>query len=54
MTDNFDLHLIYPSGGAYLGQPTATINSTVFREGDLVLNHANGTCHNNSGLSFST
>ena len=42
-TDNFDLHLIYPSGGAYLGQPTATINSTVFREGDLVLNHANGT-----------
>ena len=41
--DNFDLHLIYPSGGAYLGQPTATINSTVFREGDLILNHANGS-----------
>ena len=42
-TDNFDLHLIYPNSGAYLGQPTATINSTVFREGDLILNHANGT-----------
>ena len=32
-----NLHLIYPSGGAYLTQQTATINSVVYREGDLVL-----------------
>ena len=36
-TDNFDLHLIYPSGGAYLSQQSATINSTNYRQGDLVL-----------------
>ena len=36
-TDNFDLHLIYPSGGAYLSQTDATINSTNYRQGDLVL-----------------
>jgi len=42
-TDNFDLHLIYPSGGAYIAQPTATINSTDYKVGDLVLEHANGT-----------
>ncbi len=35
--DNFDLHLIYPSGGAYLTQTSATINSTNYRQGDLVL-----------------
>ena len=42
-TDNFDLHLIYPSGGAYIAQPTATINSTDYKVGDLILEHANGT-----------
>ena len=35
--DNFDLHLIYPKGGAYLSQQSATINSTNYRQGDLVL-----------------
>ena len=35
--NNYELHLIYPSGGAYLTQETATINSVVYREGDLVL-----------------
>jgi len=41
--DNFDLHLIYPKGGAYLGQPRATINSVNYEVGDLILEHANGT-----------
>ena len=36
-TDSFDLHLIYPSGGAYLSQPLATINSTNYVQGDLIL-----------------
>jgi hypothetical protein len=36
-TDNFKLHLIYPSGGAYLAQPLATINSTTYNQGDLIL-----------------
>ena len=35
--NNYELHLIYPSGGAYLTQQTATINSVVYRQGDLVL-----------------
>ena len=36
-SDNFKLHLIYPSGGAYLAQPLATINSTSYVQGDLIL-----------------
>jgi len=35
--DNFKLHLIYPEGGAYLSQPRATINSTDYFQGDLIL-----------------
>ena len=35
--DAFTLNLIYPSGGAYLSQPTATINSVVYNQGDLIL-----------------
>ena len=31
------LNLIYPSGGAYLAQDVATINSVNYRKGDLVL-----------------
>jgi len=36
-TAAYKLHLIYPKGGAYLAQPTATINSTTYYQGDLVL-----------------
>ncbi len=36
-TDNFNLHLIYPLGGAYLTQQSATINSVDYKQGDLVL-----------------
>ena len=36
-TDSFNLNLIYPSGGAYLAQPLATINSTNYVQGDLIL-----------------
>ena len=36
-TDNFNLHLIYPKGGAYLTQQSATINSVDYKQGDLVL-----------------
>ena len=36
-TDSFELNLIYPSGGAYLAQPLATINSTNYVQGDLIL-----------------
>lgn len=36
-TATYKLHLIYPKGGAYLAQPTATINSTTYYQGDLVL-----------------
>ena len=36
------LHLIYPSGGAYLGQDLATINGTTYRKGDLVLTDEGG------------
>ena len=36
-SNNYQLHLIYPSGGAYLTQQTATINSVVYNHGDLVL-----------------
>jgi predicted phage tail protein len=36
-TANYKLHLIYPSGGAYLSQPSAVINSTTYYAGDLVL-----------------
>jgi len=42
-TDNFDLHLIFPKGGAYIGQPRATINGSSYSVGDLILEHANGT-----------
>ena len=31
------MHLIYPSGGAYLAQPIATINSVTYNSGDLIL-----------------
>jgi hypothetical protein len=34
---NSFLNLIFPSGGAYLSQPKATINSTTYEAGDLVL-----------------
>ena len=33
----YTLHLIYPSGGAYLQEESATINSTAYVRGDLVL-----------------
>ena len=33
---NFDLNLIYPTGGAYLNQDTATISSTEYKRGDLL------------------
>ncbi len=33
----YTLHLIYPTGGAYLEQDAATINSTNYTQGDLVL-----------------
>ena len=33
---NFDLNLIYPTGGAYLNQDTATISSTDYKRGDLL------------------
>jgi len=36
------LHLIYPSGGAYLGQDLATINGTTYRKGELVLTDEGG------------
>ena len=36
------LHLIYPSGGAYLGQDSATINGTTYRKGELVLTDEGG------------
>ena len=35
--DAFKLHLIYPSGGCYLSQTSATINSTSYVQGDLIL-----------------
>ena len=33
----YTLHLVYPSGGAYLADESATINSTAYKRGDLVL-----------------
>ena len=33
----YTLHLVYPAGGAYLEQDSATINSTNYTRGDLVL-----------------
>ena len=33
---NFDLNLIYPTGGAYLNQDSATISSTEYKRGDLL------------------
>ena len=33
----YKLHLVYPTGGAYLEQDAATINSTAYVKGDLVL-----------------
>ena len=35
--DTFRLNLIYPSGGCYLAQPLATINSVSYQTGDLIL-----------------
>ena len=35
--------LIYPSGGAYLVQEQATINSTTYYQGDLLLENADGS-----------
>ena len=35
-TDNFYLSLVYPEGGAYLMEETATINSVVYNKGDYV------------------
>ncbi|HAI37371.1 MAG TPA: hypothetical protein DCM40_04140, partial [Maribacter sp.] len=40
-TANADLTLIFPKPGAYLAQPNATIDSTVFRQGDLILQAKN-------------
>ncbi len=37
------LLLIYPSGGAYLNQETATISSTVFNRGDLITSVTSST-----------
>ena len=37
------LLLIYPSGGAYLVQEQATINSTTYYQGDLLLENADGS-----------
>jgi len=45
-TDAFELHLIYPSGGAYLAQPLATINSTNYVQGDLILLDEDGAAIN--------
>ena len=42
-TDSFNLNLIYPSGGAYLTQPLATINSTNYTQGDLILLDEDGS-----------
>ena len=36
------LYLVYPKGGAYLAQDTATINSTVYTEQDLVIYDEDG------------
>ena len=38
---NAELSLVFPKGGAYLAQPTATIDSTVFKQGDLILQAKN-------------
>ena len=35
--DTFKLNLVYPSGGCYLTQASATINSTNYTQGDLIL-----------------
>ena len=42
-TASYKLHLVYPKGGAYLSQPTATINSTTYYQGDLVLLDESGS-----------
>ena len=39
----YKLNLIYPSGGAYLAQETATIDSTTYNLGDLVLTDESGS-----------
>lgn len=39
-TNIFKLHLIYPSGGCYLSQSSATINSVDYVQGDLILQNA--------------
>ena len=35
--DTFRLNLIFPSGGCYIAQPLATINSVTYQTGDVVL-----------------
>ena len=42
-TANADLTLIFPKSGAYLAQPEATIDSTVFKSGDLILQAKNSS-----------
>lgn len=41
-TNTFKLHLIYPNGGCYLSQPSATINGVTYYQGDLVLYDEDG------------
>ena len=43
---SYELHLIYPTGGAYLEQDAATINSVVYARGDLVLLDEDGAAVN--------
>jgi predicted phage tail protein len=42
----YELHLVYPTGGAYLEQDAATINSVVYARGDLVLLDEDGAAVN--------
>ena len=46
-TDNFYLSIIKPEGGAYLMEETATINSTTYFKGDLVLLDETGAAIDN-------
>ena len=39
---SFELNLIYPKGGAYLAQESATINSVEYQRGDLLLTDEGG------------
>ena len=40
---NAELSLVFPKGGAYLAQPKATIDSTVYSSGDLILQAKNAS-----------